>query len=116
MSIFTGIGYFKKRIDGYAKEIIQENFKEEKKKYQEEIKKTVGSEPIGRFLYNSEWVDTLVKIYPFINTKYKVSGLYINPQSGHRYYIDHNGIEYKVFKDNSGNFYYFDSKINFISK
>ena len=115
VTILTSLGYFKGKIDSYAKEIIKENFYKEELLYRNKVKSVIGSEPIERFVYNSQWVDSLRVIYPALKTKYKVMGMYVDPISKHRFYIDKDGIEFKVFKDPNNNYYYFDSNINFIN-
>ena len=75
----------------------------------------IGVKPVNRFVFNREWSGLIVEIYPYIDVEYKVMGMYVNPKTKHRYYIDKNGIEFKVFTDPQGNYYYFDSNIHFIN-
>lgn len=98
-----------------ADKAIGESFEAKKRYYEKEVEKVIGDEPINRFVYNSKWIDSLISIYPSIKNEYRVMGMYVNPKTKHRYYVDKDGVEFKVFKDPKGNYYYFDSNINFIN-
>jgi hypothetical protein len=115
VGIIAGISQLNSMIDSRIEKVLDSRFEHNIKVREKEI----GGDAVKRFQQISKFVDTLQTIYPNLlvlvkDEDYRISGLYIEPRSKKRFYIDKDGIQRQVFINENGELTFFDGKVRII--
>lgn len=122
VGVWSSVDFILEKVDAYIDKSVSEKveiaFKEREKEYLQQIEKRVGRyiDPIEELSNQIKNKDSIKIVYeriiPYIKEQsdYKQLGLQINKKTKEKYYVDLNGIEYKVYTESNGKMYYFDGK------